>query len=280
MAANINNTLDLFSMKNRNCIVTGGAGLLGRVFADALADAGASVFLFDMDANRLQSIADMLQRKHGNRVQTIICDITNKDDVTQAVSKIAASGGIQALVNSAAIDPKFEPGEDGKFADNGAFPSYSLENWTRSLTVNLTGSFLMTQVVCAEMEKTGEGSVVNIASTYALTAPDQRIYETDDGGPRFFKPVDYSTTKSGILGFTRAVAAYYRDTNIRINALVPGGAYNDHDPQFTQAYADRTISGRMADPAEYRGPILYLCSDASSYMTGSTLIVDGGWTAL
>jgi NAD(P)-dependent dehydrogenase (short-subunit alcohol dehydrogenase family) len=273
-------TLDLFDMTGRNCIVTGGAGLLGQVFADALADAGADVFLFDVSAERLDPVCAALQAKHGKRIHAVACDITDPVAAKASVGKVSAAGGIHALVNSAAIDPKFEPGDDGSYADNGAFPTYSLENWTRSLSVNLSGSFIMTQAVCSQMERIGAGAVVNIASTYGLTGPDQRIYERADGGPRFFKPVDYSATKAGILGFTRAVAAYYRETRIRVNALVPGGADNNHDPAFAAAYGARTIMGRMADAREYRGPILFLCSEASSYMTGAALVVDGGWTAL
>jgi NAD(P)-dependent dehydrogenase (short-subunit alcohol dehydrogenase family) len=273
-------TLDLFSMTGRNCIVTGGAGLLGRVFADALADAGATVHLFDANAKRLGPVAEDLAERHGDRIRPVVCDITDKDEAVSKVAAVASDGGLHALVNSAAIDPKFEPDESGAYADNGAFPTYGLENWSRSLQVNLTGSFLMTQAACTEMEKTGTGSVVNIASTYGLTGPDQRIYEASAGGTRFFKPVDYSATKAGLLGFTRAVAAYYRETRIRVNALVPGGAFNNHNPEFAAAYGSRTIMGRMANAAEYRGPILFLCSDASSYMTGSALVVDGGWTAL
>lgn len=273
-------THDLFDMTGRTCIVTGGAGLLGRVFADALGDAGATIHLFDANQAGLKEVCEPLIAKHGDRIRPVTCDITSPGAVAEAVTACAAGGGIQALVNSAAIDPKFEPEEDGTYADNGAFPTYSIENWSRSLQVNMTGTFLMTQAVCTEMEKTGSGAIVNISSTYGMSGPDQRIYADAAGQTRFFKPVDYSATKAGVLGFTRAVAAYYRETQIRINALVPGGAYNDHDPEFERAYSSRTILGRMADPNEYRGPVLFLCSDASSYMTGASLVVDGGWTAL
>jgi len=130
------------------------------------------------------------------------------------------------------------------------------------------------------MEKRGSGSIVNVASHYGMRGPDQRIYKDKNGNQTFFKPIDYSVTKAGIFGFTRALAAYYRDTSIRVNSLSPGGAFNNHDDHFTEQYSARTILGRMAEPDEYRGAILFLCSDASSYMTGANLVVDGGWTAL
>jgi len=270
---------DLFDLTGRRAVVTG-AGLLGRVFADGLAGAGASVVLIDVDRRRLDGVVEGLAARHDGRVSGRACDITDTDAVQTTVGALAAEGAFDALVNSAAVDPKFEPDETGAYADNGAFPTYSADNWRRSLEVNLTGTFLMTQAICRRMEQVGRGAVVNISSTYGLTGPDQRIYERSGGGPRFFKPVDYSVTKAGILGFTKAVATYYRGTAIRVNALTPGGAFNDHDPEFVANYSSRTVLGRMAQPDEYRGAIVFLCSEASSYMTGANLVVDGGWTTL
>ncbi|MEK9942852.1 MAG: SDR family oxidoreductase, partial [Gammaproteobacteria bacterium] len=122
-------------------------------------------------------------------------------------------------------------------------------------------------------------SIINLASTYGLTGPDQRLYDTDKPN-RFFKPVDYSVTKAGVIGFTKALAAYYRETGVRVNCLSPGGAFNNHDAKFSENYAARTIMGRMANPSEYGAAIVFLASAASSYMTGSNLVIDGGWTAL
>ena len=161
---------------------------------------------------------------------------------------------------------------------SNAFEEYPLQNWQASLHVNLTGTFLATQAAVQQMLKQGSGVVVNICSTYGLAGPDQRIYQRE-GQPPEYKPVDYSVTKAGILGFTRYLAAYYGDRNIRVNALSPGGVYNQHDEEFAQAYSARAILGRMANIDEMNGAMLFLCSDASSYMTGSNLIVDGGWTA-
>ena len=258
------NTLDLFDL--------GGAGLLGPVFGGALADAGASVVLIDVNAAGVERNAAAID---GATARTL--DITDEAAVEMAV---AEQGQIDILINAAAVNPKFEADDSGAVRNAGAFTGYSLENWQRSVDVNLTGAFLMTRAVCRSMERTGRGTIVNIASHYGLRGPDQRIYRDADGNQNFFKPVDYSVTKAGMLGFTRALAAYYRGTSIRVNALTPGGAFNGHDDTFVEQYAARTVLGRMAEPDEYRGAILFLCSEASSYMTGANLVVDGGWTAL
>jgi NAD(P)-dependent dehydrogenase (short-subunit alcohol dehydrogenase family) len=271
-------TRDLFDLTGRRAIVTGGAGLLGRRFAEALVDLGATTVVLDRHGDAADKVADELAPR-GHAVAAA-CDITDEADVARCIGALAADGPLDVLVNSAAVDPKADASDAGgaaSLADAG-FTDYPAAAWRRSLDVNLTGTFLVTRAVCAVMERHNRGAVVNISSTYGLAGPDQRIYERSDG-TRSFKPLDYSVTKAGVLGFTRALAAYYRGTGIRVNALTPGGAYNEHDDEFAAAYSSRTILGRMARPEEYRGAIGFLCSDASSYMTGANLIVDGGWTA-
>jgi 2-deoxy-D-gluconate 3-dehydrogenase len=265
-------TLDLFRLTGRRALITGGGGLLGPVFAAALRDAGAEVHLLDANRDGLERAAARL-----DGVETWVLDITDEAAVEAAITKI---GRADILINAAAVNPKFEPAENGAVRNAGAFTSYSLENWQRSMDVNLTGAFLVTRAVCRAMEQVGHGVIVNIASHYGLRGPDQHIYRDAAGRQDFFKPVDYSVTKAGMLGFTKALATYYRGTKIRVNVLTPGGAFNGHDHTFVENYAARTVLGRMAEPDEYRGAILFLCSDASSYMTGANLVVDGGWTAL
>lgn len=272
-------TRELFDLSGRRAVITGGAGLLGPVFAGALLEAGAAVTLVDVDPTALERAADRIGTGI-NRAACVTCDITDERAVDSAIGRLAEDGPIAILVNAAAVNPKFEPDENGEVHNAGAFTSYTLDNWRRSLDVNLTGAFLVTRAVCRDMERQGRGAIVNIASHYGLIGPDQRIYRKPDGSQDFFKPVDYSTTKAGLLGFTRALAAYYRETAIRVNALTPGGAFNGHDEGFVRHYSARTALGRMAAPDEYRGAILFLCSDASSYMTGANLVVDGGWTAM
>ncbi len=271
-----NRTLDLFDLSGRRAVVTGAGGLLGREFCGALADAGATVIAVDRDHATASIACDRAE------IHPLVCDVTNPEMVASAITTIAAGGKIDALVTSAGIDPKVDT--EGQVS-GGAVPfiHYPAHAWAESIDVNLTGTFLVAQAVASVMEHQadgrGAGSIVTIASTYGLAGPDQRIYADATGRQRSFKPLDYATTKAGVLGFTRALAAYYQGTAIRVNALTPGGAFNGQDPAFVERYSARTILGRMADPAEYRAALVFLCSDASSYMTGSNLVIDGGWTA-
>jgi len=189
---------------------------------------------------------------------------------------LARFGRLDILVNSAALDPKFDP-EHAEQASN-AFEDYPLESWNLALEVNLTGMFLACQAAVKPMLAQGRGVIINICSTYGLVGPDQRIYQRP-GQPPQFKPVYYSVTKAGVLGLTRYLATYYSGKDIRVNALTPGGVFNDHDEEFVRNYSARTVLGRMARREEMNGALLFLASDASSYMTGANLVVDGGWTA-
>lgn len=269
--------LKKFDMSGKTAVITGAAGLLGKQFALALAQAGAKVVLADLNAQAAEANALWL-REQGLKAISVGVDVTDPVSVqTMVQSALEAFGSVDVLINSAALDPKFDPANVGSQGAN-AFESYSLDAWRQALDVNLTGTFLATQAVVRQMLTQGQGVVVNICSTYGLAGPDQRLYERPDGS-RSFKPAYYSVTKAGVLGFTRYLAAYYAGKNIRVNALTPGGVYNGHDEVFTSQYSARTVLGRMANIDEMSAAMLFLCSDASSYMTGSNLVVDGGWTA-
>ncbi len=270
---------DKFKLDGRVAIVTGGAGLLGAEFCRTLVEAGAAVAVLDLNAERCAAVADSLTQA-GYRALAAPCDITNPQSVNAMLQAVlAAFGRVDILVNSAALDPKFDPDAAAKGIAPGSFEDYPLEQWNAALNVNLTGMFLVTQAVARQMVSQGKkGSIINICSTYGLNGPDQRIY-IKDGQRVAYKPVYYTTTKAGVLGFTKYLAAYYAGSEIRVNALTPGGVFNNHEDYFVQNYSAKTILGRMAKKDEMNGALLFLASDASSYMTGNNVVVDGGWTA-
>ncbi|HEU4744248.1 MAG TPA: SDR family oxidoreductase [Anaerolineales bacterium] len=268
-----------FDLTGRVAVVTGGVGLLGAEFCRTLAEAGATVAVVDLNGPASQAAADSLVSS-GYRSLAIPTDITQPDSVNEAVEKVlSAFGRVDVLVNSAALDPKFDPDAVHKGITPGAFEDYPLDLWNSALNVNLTGMFLMTQACVKPMlEQEKKGSIINICSTYGLNGPDQRIY-VKEGKRVAFKPVYYTVTKAGVMGFTKYLAAYYAETEIRVNALTPGGVFNNHEDYFVKNYSAKTILGRMARKDEMNGALLFLASDASSYMTGNNLVVDGGWTA-
>jgi len=281
---------DLFNIRGRVAIVTGGAGLLGIEFCHTLAVAGAHVIVADLNGSAAQALADAINAvgpnaEGSNRVGSALAvetDVTSPESVQRMVeAALNAFGRLDILVNSAALDPKFDPGslesaEIGR--GTGRFEDYPLEAWNEAIAVNLTGAFLCCQAAAQPMISQGGGVIVNLSSIYGLAGPDQRMYQRP-GEPEQYKPVYYSVTKWGILGLTQYLATYFAGKNIRVNAISPGGVYNGHDEVFIQAYSARTVLGRMARKDEMNGALLFLASDASSYMTGANLVVDGGWTA-
>jgi len=271
--------LDKFSLKGRVAIVTGGGGLLGSEFCRTLAEAGAAVVAADLNIDLAARTAGHLT-DCGYAALGFPLDVTRLESTRELVAEtLQRFGRLDILVNSAALDPKFDPDAVSSGIAPGAFEDYPLEQWNAALNVNLTGIFLVTQACVKPMIEQGrKGSIINICSTYGLNGPDQRIY-IRDGQRVAFKPVYYTTTKAGVMGFTKYLAAYYAGTEIRVNALTPGGVYNQHEDYFVKNYSAKTILGRMAEKDEMNGALLFLASDASSYMTGNNVIVDGGWTA-
>lgn len=271
--------LDKFDMRGKTALVTGAAGLLGRQFCRTLAEAGAFVAAADLNTEAVQSLAESLVQE-GYPALAITVDVTDPASTTTMVEKtVARFERLDVLVCSAALDPKYDPEAFAKGVPVGSFEDYPLKDWRLALEVNLTGMFLSCQAAVKPMLAQGaKGSIINICSTYGLVAPDQRLYQRD-GVQSVYKPVYYSVTKAGVLGLTRYLATYYAGTEIRSNALTPGGVYNNHDEVFLKSYSSRTVMGRMARQDEMNAALLFLASDASSYMTGSNLVVDGGWTA-
>lgn len=270
------NLAEMFDLTGRAAVVTGGAGLLGKQFCRTLAAAGAAVTVVDIDADTSGQVAAELEAQ-GHQALAVPTDITNPDQVVKMVADtLERFGRLDILVNSAALDPKFDPDKIGEQGAN-AFEDYPLDSWQQALDVNLTGMYLCSQAAVKPMLAQGKGVIINLCSMYGLAAPDQRLYQRE-GQPPQFKPVTYTVTKAGVLGFTKYLAAYYAGKSIRVNALTPGGVFNNHDNEFVERYSARSVMGRMAEQDEMNGAILFLASDASSYMTGANLVVDGGWT--
>jgi NAD(P)-dependent dehydrogenase (short-subunit alcohol dehydrogenase family) len=279
--------MDIFSLDGRVAIVTGACGLLGTQHCEALAAAGASVVVADLDENAGRRVAANLPVSSGNGGGhlsgeghlAIGLDVTSTASLQAARERILEKyGRIDVLVNNAAINDMFEnPLLAGR---QSMFEHYPLEMWDRSWKVNVSGVFLCSQVLGGVMAERGGGSIINIASTYGIVAPDQSIYRNEAGEQTFYKSPSYPVTKSAVIGFTKFLASYWGDKNVRVNALSPGGVENQQDPFFKNNYSRKTLLGRMAAPSDYKGAIVFLASDASGYMTGANLVVDGGWTAI
>lgn len=263
-----------FSLKNKVAVVTGALGLLGRQHCYALAEAGANVIVCDLDESKCGKFAKTLAVSGlGAGV-----DITRADSVKELKAKILNQySKVDILVNNAAINDMFE--DPATAGEQSMFENYSLEMFRKSLEVNVTGTFICSQVIGAEMAKAGKGSIINIASTYGIVGPDQSIYKDDKGKQTFYKSAAYPVTKGAVISFTKFLAAYWGNKGVRVNALSPGGVENNQDKYFIDNYSKKTPLERMAKPDDYKGALVFLASDASAYMTGANLIVDGGWTA-
>jgi 2-deoxy-D-gluconate 3-dehydrogenase len=270
---------DMFDLSGRVAVLTGGAGLLGRQYVRTLLAAGARVLLADIDAEAAKREAAAAVRDIGGEAVGLGIDVADPDDVARMVDEaLDRWQRLDILINNAAIDPKADAAADSALAN--AFENFPLALWQRSVDVNLTGAMLCAQAAGRVMAEVGRGVIVNVSSTYGVVAPDQRLYERDgEERQTRFKPASYAVTKAAVAHLTRYLATYWGAAGVRVNTLTPHGVFNDHDEQFLRRYAERTPLGRMARIDEMNGPLLFLVSDASSYMTGANLVVDGGWTA-
>ncbi len=280
--AGVSHAPDLFRLDDRVALVTGGAGLLGRRYCQALLQAGARVIIGDVMRGQADDLARELDaaRAIGQEL-----DVTSPESVQACVQAgVERFGRLDILVNNAALTVR-GGSERLSPADYFApFEDYKVEVWDQALRTNLTGMLLCAQAAGRQMlrQAPSGGVIVNISSTYGVVAPDQRLYDgvkspyADTG---FNTPVSYAVTKTAVLGLTRYLASYWGSKSIRVNSLTPHGVFDNHDETFVRNFVYRSPLGRMARNDEYRGALLFLVSDASSYMTGANLIVDGGWTA-
>ncbi len=267
--------MELFSLDNKIAIVTGALGLIGQKHCEALTAAGATVIVADIDTTAAAAFALQLGTKHLG----IGLDVTDKESIVQLRDTVLEKyGSIDILVNNAGINDKFE--EPAMAKELSAFENYPLEAFQQSINVNIVGVFLCSQILGQVMAERGKGSIINVASTYGVVGPDQSIYRDENGQQTFYKSAAYPVTKGAVVNFTRFLAAYWGNKGVRVNTLSPGGVENNQDISFINNYSAKTLLGRMAKADDYQGALIFLASDASSYMTGANLIVDGGWTAI
>jgi NAD(P)-dependent dehydrogenase (short-subunit alcohol dehydrogenase family) len=281
MAETLNRARQLFDVTHRVAIVTGGAGLLGYHHGAILAAAGAHVVLLDLEAADPKRRAAELSQVHAVKCLGLVADITDESSLIRARNAILEKfGRIDILINNAANNPKVEDQKTDKPWTR--LENFPLATWNDDIAVGLTGAFLCARVFGEEMVKRKRGVIVNVSSDLGVIAPDQRLYRKEglpeDQQP--VKPVTYSVVKTGLIGLTRYLASYWAAQNIRVNAISPGGVFAGQPDEFTARLNQLIPMGRMASKDEYQGAILFLCSDASSYMTGHNLIVDGGRTVL
>ena len=271
---------DQFMITDKVVIITGGAGLIGRRHMEAVLEGGGIPVLLDLFEESLERAKAEYQEKYPKaKIETYVADITNKECLEQIRDDLLEKyGHIDGLINNAANNPKMEGGSKNMGAIQ--FHNFPLNIWQDDIAVGLTGAFLCAQVFGTVMEKQGSGAVINISSDYGVISPNQNIYRKE-GVPeeeQIIKPVSYSVVKHGLMGLTKYLATYWGKKGVRVNTLCPASLFNGQDEEFVKKISELIPMGRMSRPDEYPATVLYLLSDASSYMTGATVILDGGRT--
>ncbi len=274
--------LEKFKIKDKVCVITGGGGLLGHRHAQAVLEGEGIPVLLDISKSAIDFVTGLLHEEYGESavVKSYVIDITSREELENVWKELVEEfGHIDVLINNAANNPKVEGGS--KNFRTAKFTDFSIEMWNQDLAVGLTGAMLCAQVFGTQMEMQESGVVLNISSDYGLIAPDQRVYRKE-GVPedkQIIKPVSYSVVKHGMIGLTKYLAVYWAKKGIRVNTLCPASLHNGQDDEFIEKINNLIPMGRMSEPEEYVCTILYLISEASTYMTGSTVVLDGGRTS-
>lgn len=268
-----------FSLDRKVALITGASGLLGQEHAYALLESGATVILTDVSMGRLENVKKRLSKFFNSEAIILkTMDVTNKDEIIFVSNNLSENGlRVDILINNAAIDPKLS--KDNKLTESSRLENFELDNWNLQLNVGLTGAFLCSQIFGSKMAADEMGGVIlNIASDLSVCSPDQRLYRKDnlDEHMQPVKPISYSVIKTGLIGLTRYLATYWVNQGVRCNALSPGGVFDGQDDGFVKKLTDRIPLNRMANVDEYRSTLQFLCSDASAYMNGQNIVVDGG----
>lgn len=274
------NVHSLFELSGKTAVITGGAGLLGRKHAEALMEYGAHCILVDLDEDKAVEIAGELTEKYEGTAIGLGNDITDKAAVEDILAKsLEQFQSVNILINNAANNPKYENIQD-KNNISKRFETFPPDVWQADIDVALKGSFFCSQIIGNYFSAQGSGVILNIASDLGVIGPDQRIYRIEgvQEAEQPTKPVTYSVVKAGLIGLTRYLATYWADKGVRCNALVPGGVYTGQEEIFLNKLTNLIPMGRMADPDEYKAAVVFLCSGASSYMTGASLVMEGGRT--
>ena len=266
----------IFNINEETIVITGASGQLGLFYTRALLEQSANVIAIDI--NKAEDFEN-LEKIYLNKFLYLDCDITSKDSLKDALDSINEkfSSTPTVLINNAALDSP--PDSSGN--ENCSFENYSEELWDKVISVDMKGNFLCSQVFGHAMSQNKTGSIINISSIYGLLSPDQSLYDyRRKNNKEFYKPVAYAASKYGILNLTRYLAVYWAKKNVRVNTLSLGGIFNNQDKQFIENYNKRVPIGRLANPDDIIGAIIYLSSSASQYVTGSNIVIDGGWTAI
>ena len=273
-----NISLPKFDLSGKSALITGGAGLLGKEHAIALLEVGANVVLWDINKENLMRVTNELTKDFSEQsVKMSVVDISKEEEVNNAFKELELKGiAISILINNAAINPKYTSGSNGTVFSR--VENLTLDDWNYQVSVGLTGAFICSKYFGSKMAINNGGVILNISSDLSVISPDQRLYKVSGAEEKSqpVKPITYSVIKSGLVGMTKYLATYWSANGVRVNALSPGGIYEEQNADFVKKISDLIPLGRMAKSNEYRSAVQFLCSDASSYMTGQNIVIDGG----